>query len=244
MTRTSLLAGIVASLLLACGDGGADGAGEDGDGDGDGGGGGGPGALSISLSGPSTGGDRDVDVAVLWETRAEDGVFVLGQVLTVRGPAPQHFTIDLSSPPPEVTLLDEVWNPDEPDQYGPATPRIAQGYIAALAPGTLDDPATLPELSDFMHESIMGWANGYILTYLEQDVPADSYMEQYVCGTVPKGFHLMVGEIAPSGPFADCPDYPGGSEGNGAMMATATDDLDTAFTIELCADEFLDCADD
>jgi hypothetical protein len=199
-------------------------------------GGGGTGNLRGAVT-TSDGSPADVDVAVLWQAWGDDGQpLAAGTVLAVD--APGEFTIDLSDPPPDGTLAGEVWNPNEPDQYGPADPAIAQGYIAALVPGTLDDPARLADLVDFQDPAILGWVDGTMLIYLADDVVDGSYVEQYVCGDLAAGYHVTRGELAPGGDFADCPAYPGGSEGaSGAMMAIAPDDLDTELAISICGEE-------
>ncbi|HUS67678.1 MAG TPA: hypothetical protein VMZ28_24250 [Kofleriaceae bacterium] len=211
------------SLLLtpAC-------AGGDDDGGGGGGGGGGDGDLVGEVR---TGqGQEDLEVVVLWEVPGES--FAIGTRLGVT--APSDFTIDLSHPPPEATLADEVWNPDEPDQYGPVAPRIAQGYVAAFEPGALDDPDLLAGLGDFMDDRMRGMVSGTMLVYLEGDVEAGTYMEQYLCGTPAAGYHVTQGELAYAGDFADCDAFPGGSEsGDGAMMVVTPDDLATRLAIEL-----------
>jgi hypothetical protein len=176
-----------------------------------------------------------IEIAVLWEAQGADGEpLTIGSRLQVT--APTHFTIDLTDPPPAAALGLEIWNPDEPDQYGPADPRIAQGYIAALTPGALDQPDALTALADFQDDSVRGWVDGAMLIYLEADVEAGTYMEQYVCGTLSAGYHLMLGELAPGGDFADCPPYPDGSEGSGALMAVAPDDLATELSIQATCD--------
>jgi len=207
-----------------------------GDDPGDDPGGGGTGGLRLALTTPN-GTTTGVDVAVLWEAHGDDGEpLVAGTVLAVE--APGEFTIDLTDPPPAETLGGEIWNPNEPDQYGPAEPSIAQGYIAALVPGTLDEPGRLAELADFQDPAILGWVDGAMLVYLAGDVTAGTYMEQYVCGAHAAGYHVTRGELAPGGDFADCPTFPGGSEGsNGAIMALAPGDLDEVLSITICGEE-------
>ena len=216
--RTSLAISI---LLAACSS-------DEGGDDPGGGGGGGDGNVVVEVR---TGqGSEDLEVAILWEV--PDEPFAIGTRLDVT--APSDFTIDLSHPPPEITLAGEVWNPSEPDQYGPVSPRIAQGYVAAFEPGALDDPDILAGLGDFMDDRMRGMVSGTMLVYLEADVEAGTTMEQYLCGTPAAGYHVTQGELAYAGDFADCEAFPGGSEsGSGAMMVVTPDDLATRLSIEL-----------
>ena len=200
-----------------------------GDGDDPGGGGDGDGVLVEVRTGDGQP-QEELEVVVLWEV--PDQPFAIGTRLGVT--APSDFTIDLTHPPPEGTMADTVWDPYAPNQYGPASPRIAQGYVAAFEPGALDDPDLLQQLGDFMDDRLRGMVAGTMLIDLEGDVEAGTTMERYVCGTPSAGYHVTQGELAYAGDFADCDTFPGGSEsGDGAMMVVTPDDLATRLSIEL-----------
>jgi hypothetical protein len=67
----------------------------------------------------------------------------------------------------------------------------------------------------------------YAVVYVTGEIAAGSEVERTLCGRLAPGYHIVAGEQALAGDFADCPEFGSGTEEGGALWAVTPDDLAT-----------------
>jgi hypothetical protein len=80
-------------------------------------------------------------------------------------------------------------------------------------------------LQDYDDERILGWAVGYALVYLYDEVEPGSPLERYLCGTTEPGYHMMFGEPAPGDVVSHCEEFGPSSLEGGARLEPVSRDV-------------------
>jgi hypothetical protein len=160
------------------------------------------------------------EVILLWLVWATDPGTVVGDRVPVEGQFPSRFTIDVYLPPPSSALNDLP-----PALDSVPEPRIGFAWIVVLRAGAAPPGRavlTHADVKGLSTGSVLGWAEDYVVAYLDRGAAPGSSAAQILGAALPAGFHLMkaVGQSpASSSMIRDCLDRAADSASCSSLFA-------------------------
>jgi hypothetical protein len=147
-------------------------------------------ALAGTIQGSLAAPPPAADLLLLWiNWRTAPGT-VVGTRVPVTGSFPAGFSLDIFLPPPA-----EALNALPPDSSATiAEPDLGFAWIMVVRSG-----ATPPGRDILFHQDVkglstgdvLGWAENYVLAYLDRDAVSGSWAEAALSGPLGRGYHLM-----------------------------------------------------